>query len=153
MLIETKVKISKEIDNKLRKYSTVFLTDSENLLDAIATVMAHLNRLHDSEEISDAELISCKQSSIKEVATQFEGEKSYIATLKDIWVDEVSGEEKAIRYKVLLYADDLTICNENVQQLSREGYDMLVESLTEMDMEYLELSETTEDDTIDGEQV
>ena len=65
-----------------------------------------------------------------------------MATLKDIWVDEVSGEEKAIRYKVMLYSNDLTDCNTNVQQLRREGYDMEVESLTEVDMLYLETVNT-----------
>jgi hypothetical protein len=92
--------------------------------------------MQSSHLIEDADIISCKQSNIKEVATQFEGDKSYVATLKDTWIDEV-GDEKTMRYKVLLYAADLTECNQRVQQLSREGYDMKVESLTEVEMEYL----------------
>jgi len=142
MLTETRVKISKQVDDKIRKSTTTFLTDSENLVEALAVVINHLNVMKVSHLIEDAEIVACKQSSIKEVATQFEGEKSYVATLKDLWVDEVSGEEKAIRYKVLLYADDLTQANVNVQQLSREGYDMEVESLTEMDMFYIEESDS-----------
>ena len=142
MLTETRVKISKQVDDKIRKSTTTFLTDSENLVEALAVVINHLNVMKVSHLIEDAEIVACKQSSIKEVATQFEGEKSYVATLKDLWVDEVSGEEKVIRYKVLLYADDLTQANVNVQQLSREGYDMEVESLTEMDMFYIEESDS-----------
>lgn len=142
MLTETRVKISKQVDDKIRKSTTTFLTDSENLVDALATVINHLDVMRSSHLIEDADIMACKQSSIKEVATQFEGEKSYIATLKDLWVDEISGEEKAIRYKVLLYADDLTQANVSVQQLSREGYDMHVESLTEMDMFYIEPDNT-----------
>jgi len=142
MLTETRVKISKQVDDKIRKSTTTFLTDSENLVEALVVVINHLNVMKVSHLIEDAEIVACKQSSIKEVATQFEGEKSYVATLKDLWVDEVSGEEKAIRYKVLLYADDLTQANVNVQQLSREGYDMEVESLTEMDMFYIEESDS-----------
>lgn len=146
MLTETRVKISKQVDDKIRKSTTTFLTDSENLVEALAVVINHLNVMKVSHLIEDAEIVACKQSSIKEVATQFEGEKSYVATLKDLWVDEVSGEEKAIRYKVLLYADDLTQANVNVQQLSREGYDMEVESLTEMDMFYIEESDSQDNE-------
>lgn len=149
MLTETRVKISKQVDDKIRKSTTTFLTDSENLVEALAVVINHLNVMKVSHLIEDAEIVACKQSSIKEVATQFEGEKSYVATLKDLWVDEVSGEEKAIRYKVLLYADDLTQANVNVQQLSREGYDMEVESLTEMDMFYIEKSDS-QDNEVDN---
>lgn len=145
MLIETKVKISKRVGDKIRKSTTGFLTDNENLVEALAVVINHLNVLQASHLIEDADIIACKLSSIKEVATQFEGEKSYVATLKDLWVDEISGEEKAIRYKVLLYANDLTQANVNVQQLSREGYDMQVESLTEMDIQYIMDSNDTDE--------
>lgn len=145
MLTETRVKIRKEIDGKSIKGTANFLTDSETLVDALATVINHLNVMQSSHLIEDADIISCKQSSIKEVATQFEGDKSYVATLKDTWIDEV-GDEKTMRYKVLLYAADLTECNQRVQELSREGYDMKVESLTEVEMEYL-----LNDDTDNGD--
>lgn len=149
MLTETKVKTSKEVDGRRIRNTITFLTDSETLVDALASVISHLDTMQSSYLIDDADILSCKQSSIKEVATQFEGDKSYIATLKDIWIDEI-GDEKSMRYKVLLYAADLTECNQRVQQLSREGYDMSVESLTEVNMEYLE-SVNTEDNDTDGE--
>jgi hypothetical protein len=145
MLIETRVKTKKEIDGKTIKGTANFLTDSETLVDALATVINHLNVMQSSHLIEDADIISCKQSSIKEVATQFEGDKSYVATLKDTWIDEV-GDEKTMRYKVLLYAADLTECNQRVQELSREGYDMKVESLTEVEMEYLLNNDTDNGD-------
>jgi hypothetical protein len=145
MLTETRVKTKKEIDGKTIKGTANFLTDSETLVDALATVINHLNVMQSSHLIEDADIISCKQSSIKEVATQFEGDKSYVATLKDTWIDEV-GDEKTMRYKVLLYAADLTECNQRVQELSREGYDMKVESLTEVEMEYLLNNDTDNED-------
>jgi len=147
MLTETKVKTKKEVDGKTIKKTVTFLTDSETLVDALAHVISHLNVMQSSHLIEDADIISCKQSSIKEVATQFEGDKSYVATLKDSWIDEI-GDEKSLRYKVLLCAADLTECNQRVQQLSREGYDMSVESLTEVEMEYLEQEQ---DDTDNGD--
>ena len=145
MLIETKVKLTKEVDGRTFKHTTNYLSDDENLVDALATVLSHLHSMQASHLIEDAVIISCKQSSIKEVATQFDGDKSYIATLKDVWVDEI-GDEKSLRYKVLLYAADLTECNQHVQELSREGYDMSVESLVEVDMEYLESASADADD-------
>lgn len=145
MLIETRVKTRKEIDGKSIKGTANFLTDSETLVDALGTVINHLNVMQSSHLIEDADIISCKQSSIKEVATQFDGDKSYIATLKDTWIDEV-GDEKTMRYKVLLYAANLTECNQRVQELSREGYDMKVESLTEVEMEYLLNNDTDNED-------
>lgn len=149
MLIETKAKTSKEVDGKRIRNTITFLTDSDTLVDALASVISHLDVMHSSHLIDDADILSCKQSSIKEVATQFEGDKSYIATLKDVWIDEI-GDEKSMRYKVLLYAADLTECNQRVQQLSREGYNMSVESLTEVNMEYLESASNTEDNDIDN---
>jgi hypothetical protein len=144
MLTETKVKTKKEVDGKTIKKTVTFLTDSETLVDALAHVISHLNVMQSSHLIEDADIISCKQSSIKEVATQFEGDKSYVATLKDSWIDEI-GDEKSLRYKVLLCAADLTECNQRVQQLSREGYDMSVESLTEVEIEYLEQEQNDTD--------
>lgn len=142
MLIETKVKISKRIDDKTFKSTVTYLTDSEHLVEAITNVISYLDILKRSHQIEDADLLSCKQSNIKEVATQFEGNKSYIATLKDIWIDEI-GNEKSMRYKVFLGAADLTECNSRVQDLAKEGYDMKVESLTEVDMMYLDESDFT----------
>ena len=144
MLTETRVKITKEVDGKVRKSVTTFLTDSDTLIDALGTVLKHLGVMLSSHLITDADITCCKQSSIKEVATQFEGDKSYVATLKDVWIDEV-GNEKSLRYKVLLYAADLTECNTRAQQLCREGYDMIIESLTEMDIQYIETENDTED--------
>ena len=76
MLTETKVKTKKEIDGKTIKGTATFLTDSETLVDALATVINHLNVMKSSHLIEDADIISCKHSQIKEVATQFEGDKA-----------------------------------------------------------------------------
>jgi hypothetical protein len=61
---------------------------------------------------------------------------TYIATLKDIWLAD-DGTEKSLKYKVLLWADDLTQANSHIQQLAREGYDMQIEGIKQVDYEYL----------------
>ena len=138
MLIEAKIKITKKVDNKYRKSVETYLLDEEffshaeyaltHLLDA--DMEAH------GGPIYDFYITSMKCSSIKEIADQFKGEHSFIATLKDIFVDD-DGNEKALRYQVLLWADNLTEANQRAQQLAKEGYDLLIEGIKQVDYEYI----------------
>lgn len=138
MLIEVKIKITKKVDNKYRKSVETYLLDEEffshaeyaltHLLDA--DMEAH------GGPIYDFYITSMKCSSIKEIADQFKGEHSFIATLKDIFVDD-DGNEKALRYQVLLWADNLTEANQRAQQLAKEGYDLLIEGIKQVDYEYI----------------
>ena len=85
-------------------------------------------------------------SPIKEVAEQFRSDSAintYIATLKDIWLAD-DGTEKQLKYKVLLWAEDLTAANNNAHRLAREGYDMQIEGIKQVDYEYLTNQEETE---------
>ena len=138
MLIEVKIKITKKVDTKYRKSVETYLLDEEffshaeyaltHLLDA--DMEAH------GGPIYDFYITSMKCSSIKEIADQFKGEHSFIATLKDIFVDD-DGNEKALRYQVLLWADNLTEANQRAQQLAKEGYDLLIEGIKQVDYEYI----------------
>lgn len=138
MLIEVKIKITKKVDTKYRKSVETYLLDEEffahaeyaltHLLDA--DMEAHGGPIHDFY------ITSMKCSSIKEIADQFKGEHSFIATLKDIFVDD-DGNEKALRYQVLLWADNLTEANQRAQQLAKEGYDLLIEGIKQVDYEYI----------------
>ena len=81
-------------------------------------------------------------STIKEIADQYEGQYSFLATLKDIYHDD-NGNEKSMRYKVLLWADDLTSATHNARELQRQGYDMQIEVLKEVDYTYIQDEHTT----------
>jgi acyl-coenzyme A synthetase/AMP-(fatty) acid ligase len=48
-----------------------------------------------------------------------------------------NGNEKPLKYKVLLWADSLTQANQRTVELARQGYDMHVEGLKEVEYEYL----------------
>lgn len=137
MLIEVKVKVARVIDGKTKKRTETFLVqDCDLFSNAEYRVMSNL--VHEQEEgtIENFEIQSLKISQIKEVADQFTGEYSFIATLKDIFHDE-EGNEKTLKYKVLLWADNLTQANQNVHQLARQGYDMQIEGIKQVECEYL----------------
>lgn len=137
MLVEVKVKVEQVIDGKTRKKAITYLLDKNYFSEAEYAVTALLMSQNESGLVNDYEIQSLRLSSIKEIATQYSGEHSYIATLKDIWTED-DGTEKYLRYKVLLWADNLQDALSNTHEMAREGYDMIIESLKEVDYEYLE---------------
>ena len=143
MLVEVKVKVARIVDNKTRKRVETCLTDVEIFANAELRVMQFYSQEQSEGLIDDYEIQSLKISPIKEVATQFNGQFSYVATLKDIWLDN-DGSEKALKYKVLLWADNLTQANTNVLQLVHQGYDMQIEGIKQVDYEYLEDNQNEE---------
>ena len=137
MLIEAKVKVAKTIDGKVRKRTETVIVDKEFYSEAEYKITEFYSN---DSSVEDFSILSLKQSPVKEIATQFDGTDTFIATLKDIWLDD-DGNEKALRYKVLLWADDLTQANSNALQLSKQGYDMQIESIKQVDYEYFPLIE------------
>ena len=146
MLIEVKVKVARIIDGKTRKRTENFVVDKEFFAEAEYAVTENLNNEISQGIVDSFEIQSLKISQIKEVAPQFDGDDTFIATLKDIWLAD-DGTEKSLKYKVLLWADDLTQANSHIQQLAREGYDMQIEGIKQVDYEYL----TATDNGTDGE--
>jgi len=139
MLIEVKVKVARIIDGKTRKRTETFLVERELFSEAEYAVMSGMTQEVELSTVESFEIQSLRISPIKEVAEQFISESAlstYIATLKDLWVAD-DGTEKHLKYKVLLWAEDLTQANRNVQQLSRVGYDMQIEGIKQVDYEYL----------------
>lgn len=136
MLVEVKAKVARVIDAKTRKRTETFLMDAELFTNVEYRVMSLLSQEQTEGTVEDFEVQSLRVSPIKEICTQFQGDFTFIATLKDIFHEE-DGTEKTLRYKVLLWANSLTEANHNVQLLSHEGYDMQVEGIKQVDYEYL----------------
>jgi hypothetical protein len=88
--------------------------------------------------VESSEIISLRQSPIKEICedTMPGSAFTFIATLKDIFHDD-NGNDKSMRYKVLLWANDLSQANQRTQQLARQGYDMQIEGIKQVEYEYL----------------
>lgn len=134
MLIEVKVKTTRIVDDKKRKALETYILQKDLFSEAEYTVTA---LLEGDNTVDSYEIQSLKLSVIKEIADQYEGQYSYIITLKDVYHDD-EGNEKSMRYKVLLWADDLTSATHNVRELQREGYDMQIEGLKEVNYTYLQ---------------
>ena len=136
MLIEVKVKVARIIDGKTRKRTENFVVDREFFSEAEYAVTSNLTNEQSQGLVDEFEIQSLKISQFKEIASQFNGNDTFVVTLKDIWLDN-DGNEKTLKYKVLLWADDLTQANSNTLRLSREGYDMQIEGIKQVDFEYL----------------
>ena len=146
MLIEAKAKVSRIIDSKLRKRTETYLLDKELYAEAEYAVMSSLANEQELGTVDSSEIISLRQSPIKEICedTMPGSAFTFIATLRDIFHDD-NGNEKSMRYKVLLWANDLSQANQRAQQLARQGYDMQIEGIKQVEYEYLT-------ETADGEQ-
>ena len=146
MLIEVKAKVSRIIDSKLRKRTETYLIDKELYAEAEYAVMSSLANEQELGTVESSEIVSLRQSPIKEICedTMPGSAFTFIATLRDIFHDD-NGNEKSMRYKVLLWANDLSQANQRAQQLARQGYDMQIEGIKQVEYEYLT-------ETADGEQ-
>lgn len=138
MLIEVKAKVSRIIDSKLRKRTETYLIDKELYAEAEYAVMSSLANEQELGTVDSSEIVSLRQSPIKEICedTMPGSAFTFIATLKDIFHDD-NGNEKSMRYKVLLWANDLSQANQRAQQLARQGYDMQIEGIKQVEYEYL----------------
>ena len=138
MLIEVKAKVSRIIDSKLRKRTETYLIDKELYAEAEYAVMSSLANEQELGTVDSSEIVSLRQSPVKEICedTMPGSAFTFIATLKDIFHDD-NGNEKSMRYKVLLWANDLSQANQRAQQLARQGYDMQIEGIKQVEYEYL----------------
>ena len=136
MLVEVKVKVARIIDGKTRKRTETYLMDSEIFANAEYAVMNSLANEQNLGTVDEFEIQSLRISPIKEICTQYAGEFSFVATLKDVFLTD-DGTEKAMKYKVLLWADSLPEAMARTNVFSRQGYNMSVEGLKEMECTYL----------------
>lgn len=140
MLIEVKAKVNRVVNSSARKHIETFLLDADFFTQAEYAVTSLLSSQQHSglveNTVIDFSIQSLRLSPVKEIASQFSGDYSFIATLRDTFLSD-DGTEKPLRYKVLLFADDLDSATVNARSLQRQGYDMLIESLRQVDYTYL----------------
>lgn len=135
MLVEVKAKVARVIDGKTRKRTETYVMDKEFFSQAEYAVTELLNG---DATVEDFQIQNLKLSQIKEIDDQSINNSisSFIATLIDIFLQD-DGTEKKIKYKVLLWADNLTAANRRANELSHQGYDMQIEGIKQVDYEYL----------------
>ena len=146
MLIEVKAKVAWKIDNKIKKKLETYIIDKEVFAEAEYAVMTLLNNYINDSTVESFEIIGLKLSVVKEIITQHEGESSFIATLRDTMLQD-DGSEKQIKYKVLLWADNISEAMTHTREIAQQGYDMQIDSLKEVNYTYLEDNDNEETTT------
>jgi hypothetical protein len=136
MLIEVKTKVAWIIDDKIKKETETFILNTEIFAQAEYVIMRELTDKREAGLIDSFEIMSLKLSIVKEIITQYEGEYSYIASLKDVTLQD-DGSEKVVRYKVLLWASSITDAMSHVREIVAQGYDMQVDGLKEVNYTYI----------------
>ena len=149
MLIEVKAKVAWKIDGKVKKKLETYIIDQEVFAQAEYEVMTLLANKKFEGTVDSYEITNLKLSIVKEVNTAYQGENTYIVTLRETYLQE-DGAEKTVRYKVLLWADNITDAMSHAREIASQGYDMQIDSLKEVNYTYLnpehnEEPETSED--------
>lgn len=136
MLIEIKAKVAWKIDGKVKKKIETYIIDEEVFAQAEYAVMSHLEQYKSDGEVEDFEITGLKLSIVKEIITQYEGDYTFIATLRDTTLLD-DGSEKIIKYKVLLWANNIAEAMTHTREIAQQGYDMQTDSLKEVNYTHL----------------
>lgn len=136
MLIEVKVKVAWKIDGKVKKKIETYIIDEEVFAQAEYAAMSHLEQHKSDGEVEDFEITGLKLSIVKEIITQYEGDYTFIATLRDTTLLD-DGSEKIIKYKVLLWANNIAEAMTHTREIAQQGYDMQIDGLKEVNYTHL----------------
>lgn len=135
MIVEVKAKVARIINGKTRKKTETFIKENCTLFtEAEYAVTELLTEEQNSKLVDNFEIQSLRISPIKEVYTSWKNDKdnTFVATLIDIFLED-NGTEKATKYKILLWANNHTEALKRVQELSKQGYDMQIEGIKQVD--------------------
>lgn len=136
MLIEVKAKVAWKIDGKVKKKIETYIIDEEVFAQAEYAAMSHLEQYKSDGEVEDFEITGLKLSIVKEIITQYEGDYTFIATLRDTTLLD-DGSEKSIKYKVLLWANNIAEAMTHTREITQQGYDMQIDGLKEVNYTHL----------------
>lgn len=148
MLIEVKARVAWVIDTKVRRKLETFILDREVFAEAEYAVMSMLNNNVNDGTVESYEILGMKVSQVKEIVTQYQGENTYVASLRDTFLQN-DGTEKTIRYKVLLWANNISDAMTNTRGIASQGYDMQIDSLREVN--YIYLNSQRNEDTAEND--
>lgn len=146
MLIEVKAKVTWVVDNKSKRATETFILNKEVFAQAEYTVMNELTQKVNAGLATDYDIVNLRVSAVREVVTQYEGEYSYIVSLRDTMLQD-DGTEKVIKYKVLLWATSITEAMSHAREIVAQGYDMQIDSLREVNYTYLNNQEEIENES------
>jgi hypothetical protein len=148
MLIEVKAKVAWIMDGKVKKKQETFILDKEVFAEAEYAVMHLLEDYRTDGTVDGFEVQGLKLSVVKEIITQYQGESTFIASLRDTFLQD-DGTEKVTRYKVLLWANNIAEAMTHTREIAQQGYDMQIDGLKEVSYTYLEEDNDNEGTTED----
>lgn len=151
MLIEVKARVAWKIDGKTKKRIETYILFKDIFAQAEYNVMATITDCINDGTAEDFEIIGLKQSTIKEIISQYEGEYSYVVTLRDT-ITQDDGTEKQMKYKVLLWADSITEAMNHAREVASQGYDMQIDGLKEVNYTFLNSNGNGESETPENQQ-
>lgn len=137
MLIEVKAKVAWIIDDRVKKKQETFILDKEVFAEAEYAVMHLLEGYRTDGTVDSFEIQGLKLSVVKEIVTQYQGESTFIASLRDTFLQD-DGTEKVTRYKVLLWASNIAEAMTHTREIAQQGYNMQIDGLREVSYTYLE---------------
>lgn len=149
MLIEVKARVAWIIDAKVKKKQETFILNREVFAEAEYAVMTLLSGYVNDGTVESYEILGLKVSQVKEIITQYQGENTFIASLRDTFLQN-DGTEKIVKYKVLLWANNISDAMTNTRGIASQGYDMQIDGLREVNYTYLNTQrneETTESES------
>lgn len=116
MLYELKLKVNQIAESgEEKEVIERYITDVEFFAEAEAKGMEQYN--------GDCDVFAIAQSKIIEIVNKKEGEKPFFkATIIKEYTDD-SGNEKEMKYTVLVCANDITEANKLMQDYMRQGLD------------------------------
>lgn len=127
-------------DNEVKTMTSKIIVNNANLFsEAEYKALKYANEEWKNDTLTtEPDVTAIKRSRIYEFANKPEdGEKIYLATIDDIFVDD-NGKEKRIHYLVGIYADDITKAKNSATEYMKQGIsDMLLVGINETKFEHV----------------
>lgn len=115
------------IDNKGNDKSKkeTYVIENQNFFAEVENVLHTEFEAH-----TDLDVIAIKRSKVREIVNtrRDADDRLWMAEMQDVFTDD-EGEEKEIKYKVLLYAHSFDDAKSIVTQYAMQGFNMLLVSL------------------------
>lgn len=126
MLYETKAKVhrlaSTGEDKEVREH---FIMNAESFAEAELRTLTEYSNVGE-----DADVFAIFRSNVYEIVNDKEEDKPYfLATVTDIVIDENNGNEKEMKYQMLVCAKDVTEATAKMSDVLAQGYDMRLDML------------------------
>ena len=126
MLYETKAKVHRLAptgeDKEVREH---FIMSAESFAEAELRTLTEYSNVGE-----DAAVFAIFRSNVYEIVNDKEEDKPYfLATVTDVVIDENNGNEKEMKYQMLVCAKDVTEATAKMSDVLAQGYDMRLDML------------------------